>query len=98
VSAGIAVVVSIAGAIGSGVVIIAVLSTVSVSLSVLSPQEATNRPRERATIENFTNFMFLNLDGYLRFIPQTEKGNPLPSILFKINSDLWIFPSSLSFK
>ena len=76
VSAGIAVVVSIAGAIGSGVVIIIVVSSVVVSLLALSPQEATKRPIERAKMPNFTNFMTLFLDGYFTLIRRTGKGNP----------------------
>jgi small-conductance mechanosensitive channel len=69
-------VVSIAGAAagaavvsgaGAGVaVIVADESVVDVVLVSLLPQDATKRPIERATIDNFTNFIFMFfLNGYI---------------------------------
>jgi hypothetical protein len=77
-SAGIAVVVSIGAGVasGAGVVVIAVLSVVFSSVLLVSPQEATKRPIERAKIPNFTNFIIVFLNGYFTFIPYSGKGNP----------------------
>lgn len=64
----------VAGATVSVVAIVVVVALVSAGL--LSPQEVTNTPRQRATIDNFTNFIIPFFSWLCTFIPVSEKGNP----------------------
>jgi hypothetical protein len=62
VAAALSVVAGAASAAGAASVVVSiavVVSVLSASLEVLSPQDATKRPIESAKIPNFTNFMIL---------------------------------------
>jgi hypothetical protein len=72
VVAGAAIVVSVVAGAATGSVTgatVVVVSSAGAVVSLLPPQEAINRPIDRATMLSFTNFMFVIFKSYLPFIP-----------------------------